>query len=60
MPPRKKGAPATVRQPQASADRSDTVADGNHPLDEPPVGNILKEIEERREAVVESRKSSCK
>ncbi len=57
MPPRKKAVPAEVRQPQASGDRSDTVVDENHPLEEPPVGDILKEIEERREAVLEAVKA---
>ena len=57
MPPRKKAAPAAARQPQASGDRSDAVADVNQPIDESPVGNILKEIEERREAVLEAVKS---
>ncbi len=57
MPPRKKAPPAAARQPQASGDHSVTVLDENQPLEEPPVGDILKEIEERREAVLEAVKA---
>jgi hypothetical protein len=57
MPPRKKASPATIRQPQASGDRSETVVDGSQPLVESPAENILNEIEDRREALLEAVKA---